>query len=88
LFGELSDLPPALIVVGERDVLLEDNLAMAVRLAVAGNDVDLRIYPESPHGFTGHDTTIARIAMAGVESWLGEHLTDRDASPRGAQRPA
>ena len=38
----LTGLPPALIVVGAEDGLLQDNLAMAVRLAAAGVDVRSR----------------------------------------------
>ncbi|MFC7446935.1 alpha/beta hydrolase [Rhodococcus daqingensis] len=74
VYGDLSGLPPALLVVGQGDVLLEDNLAMAGRLSAAGNDVELRIYPESPHGFTGHPTAIARTALSGVNSWLLERV--------------
>lgn len=70
IYGDLRDLPPVLLVVGSTDVLLEDNLAMAGRLSAARNDVQLRIYPESPHGFTGHPTAIARTALGDVESWL------------------
>jgi acetyl esterase len=74
VFAELAGLPPVLVVVGEDDVLLEDNLAMAVRLSAAGVDVELRVYPESPHGFTGHPTPLARAALGGIESWLTLHL--------------
>jgi acetyl esterase/lipase len=49
------------MIVGGCDILLEDNMAMAARLSAAGVDIDLRIYPESPHGFTFHPTTMARI---------------------------
>ena len=80
IYGDLRGLPPALLVVGSNDVLLEDNLAMAGRLAVAGNDVELRIYPEAPHGFTGHPTTLARTALAGIESWLSARLSWRRGS--------
>ena len=63
-----------LIVVGSKDVLLEDNLAMASRLSAAGDDVQLRVYPESPHGFTGHPTALARTVLSDVNSWLLERV--------------
>jgi acetyl esterase/lipase len=72
IYGDLHGLPAALLVVGSEDVLLEDNLAMAGRLSAAGNNVELRIYPESPHGFTGHPTATARTALSGVDTWLVE----------------
>jgi len=74
IYADLTGLPPVLIVIGADDVLLHDNLAMATRLSVAGVDVDLRIYPASPHGFTGHATSMARAAMDDIESWLRRHL--------------
>ncbi|MGI5473076.1 alpha/beta hydrolase [Streptomyces sp. CA-132043] len=74
LYGDLRGLPPALLVIGSADVLLEDNLAMAGRLSAAGNDVELRIYPESPHGFTGHPTAVARTALSDIESWLLDRI--------------
>lgn len=80
VYGDLDGLPPTLLVVGSKDVLLEDNLAMAGRLSAAGNDVELRIYPESPHGFTGHPTAVARTALDGVNSWLLERVAG--ASPQ------
>ena len=75
MFADLAHLPPLLVVVGADDVLLQDNLAMAQRLEVAGVDVDLRIYPESPHGFTAHPTPTARAARTDLEVWLGSHLS-------------
>ncbi len=74
LYGKLGGLPPALMLVGTLDVLLEDNLAMAARLSAAGNEVDLRVFPESMHGFMSHPTAMARFALAGVETWLASRL--------------
>lgn len=75
LYADLRGLPPTLLIVGGADVLLEDNLALAGRLSAAGNDVELRVYPESPHGFTGHPTAMARTALSGVNSWLRDRIT-------------
>ena len=72
LFGDLRRLPPALLVVGALDVLLEDNLAMAARLSAASNEVDLRVYPESTHDFTSYPTAMAAAAVGGIERWLAD----------------
>lgn len=74
IFGDLRDLPPTLLIVGALDILLEDNLVMAARLSAAGGDVDLQIYPESPHGFTGHPTSMAKAALNDRDSWLTERF--------------
>jgi acetyl esterase/lipase len=74
LYGDLRDLPPSLLVVGTLDVLLEDSLAMAARLSAAGNEVDLRVYPESVHGFTSSPTAMATAALNGIDSWCADRL--------------
>ena len=82
VFGDLHGLPPTLLMVGALDVLLEDNRVMAARLSAAGGDVDLRIYPESPHGFTGHPTSMARAATHERDAWLAERFATRSGSHR------
>jgi acetyl esterase len=77
LYGDLHGLPPTLLIVGTLDILLEDNLAMAARLSAAGNEVDVRVFPESPHGFTFLPTAMATAALNGVESWLASRLDGR-----------
>lgn len=76
LFADLHDLPPALLVVGQEDILLEDSLAMAMRLAAAGGEVDLRVYPECPHGFLNYPTAMSRAANEDIQTWLAAHLAD------------
>lgn len=70
IFGDLRGLPPALLVIGTEDLLLEDSLAMAARLAAAGGEVDLRVYPESPHGFLAFPIAMAAAANEDIETWL------------------
>ena len=74
VFADLKDLPPILMVIGVDDVLFEDNLAMAARLLVAGVEVDLRVYPASPHAFTGHATSMAKAALETIDEWLERQL--------------
>ncbi len=74
LYGDLRGLPPTFILVGSLDVLLEDNLAMAARLLASGNEVDLRVYPESMHGFTSHPVSMATYALNDIEAWLARHI--------------
>ena len=74
IYAELADLPPVLMVVGAADILLQDNMAMAGQLSAAGVDVDLRVYPGSPHGFTGHPTPMARAALDDIDVWLNGWL--------------
>jgi acetyl esterase/lipase len=74
IYADLHDLPPILMVVGDQDLLLEDNMAMATRLAVAGASIDLRVYPQSPHGFTSRPTAIAATARDDIATWLTDRL--------------
>ncbi len=74
IFGDLRGLPPALLVVGTKDILLEDSLAMAGRLAATGGEVDLRVYPESPHGFLSFPIAMAAAANEDIETWLAERF--------------
>ncbi|MER2224900.1 MAG: alpha/beta hydrolase, partial [Rhodococcus sp. (in: high G+C Gram-positive bacteria)] len=54
-------------------------LAMVARLSAAGNDVDLRLYPDVPHGFTNHPTPVARRAALDIGAWLRRRLDDESA---------
>jgi acetyl esterase/lipase len=50
LYADLRDLPPALFTVGTHDHLVDDTVFMASRWKLAGNDAELLVYPETPHG--------------------------------------
>jgi len=62
LYADLHELPPALFTVGDQDPLLDDSLFMAARWQAAGNDAELRVWPESVHGFNLFPLALARAA--------------------------
>ncbi|MFC2027636.1 alpha/beta hydrolase [Chloroflexota bacterium] len=70
LYADLSNLPPALFTVGTHDMLLDDSLFMASRWEIAGNQTELAVYPESPHGFPMFPTAMARAANHRIEDFL------------------
>ncbi|WLP92473.1 alpha/beta hydrolase [Gordonia sp. NB41Y] len=74
VYADLAGLPPTLIVVGQDDILMSDNIVMAAHLSAARVEVDLRVYPGAPHGFTAHPTPMGRAALDDVDTWLGDRL--------------
>jgi len=51
LCDDLSGLPPALFLLGECDILVDDGLVYAQRLKEAGVSVKCNVYKGMPHGF-------------------------------------
>jgi acetyl esterase len=72
LYAELHDLPPALFTVGDQDPLLDDSLFMAARWQAAGNEAQLKIWPESVHGFNLFPLALARAANEAQYEFLRE----------------
>jgi acetyl esterase len=74
LWAELHDLPPALLTVGTADWLRDDSIFLAGRLAAAGNDVELAVYPEGPHGIESSPTELGRRARERIYQYLRARL--------------
>lgn len=69
LHAELSGLPPMLIHVGDAEVLLDDSNRLAAKIAEAGGEATLEVWPDMVHVWHGSagfvpeaDQAIARIA--------------------------
>lgn len=70
--GDVSGLPPLLLQVGEREVLLEDSRRLARRVESAGGRVYLEVYPEMIHVFQMYSSRLAeaRRALRSVERFV------------------
>jgi len=79
----LHDLPPTLLLWGERDVLAEQNATMTTRLRAAGAEVDAHAYPRTPHSFIEamSISEIARDALSRGAGWLRTHLAVTQDAP-------
>jgi acetyl esterase len=74
LYADLDDLPPALFTVGEHDPLLDDSLFMEARWRAAGNEAELRVWPECVHGFTAFPLALSRAATQAMYDFAREKL--------------
>lgn len=78
-FADLGDLPPTFLAVAECDLLADQSLSAAQRLAEAGVAVEVKIYPGACHSFLEAVSIapIAERAFAEASSWLRERLSNR-----------
>jgi acetyl esterase/lipase len=73
-FAELDGLPPALMSVGTADHLLDDTLHLAARSMAAGNEVDLLVLPEMPHGFMAVPCAMTSLWAEHTNGWFADVL--------------
>lgn len=76
LYADLSDLPPLLIQVGDRETVLDDSVMFAARARAAGVDVDLQVWDGMIHVFQmfGGELPEAHRALASIGGFLGKQL--------------
>ncbi|MFI6475111.1 alpha/beta hydrolase [Streptomyces sp. NPDC050516] len=70
LFADLAGLPPARIVVGTEDPLLDDSLFLAARWEAAGAPVQLGVVAGAMHGFTLFPLTITERELRRERDFL------------------
>lgn len=78
LYGEAHGFPPVLIQVGEREMLRSDAERFAAKLADAGSQVTLEVWPGMVHVWHLHHTrlTKAREALARMGRFLSDPTID------------
>jgi acetyl esterase len=74
LYADLRDLPPAYFSAAQLDPLLDDSLFMAARWRMAGNEAELRVWPEAVHGFGAYPLAISRLAAEAQWAFLSSAL--------------
>ena len=77
ILADLRGLPPAFLVIGECDILAEQNLRMADRFAAAGVSVRSKVYAGATHSFI-EAVSIAKVARQAIDDsadWLRAQLT-------------
>ncbi|MEY9943428.1 alpha/beta hydrolase [Kitasatospora sp. GAS1066B] len=70
LFADLTGLPPARMVVGTEDPLLDDSLFMAARWQLAGAPAQLDVVAGAMHGFTLFPLTITERELRRQRDFL------------------
>jgi epsilon-lactone hydrolase len=82
LFGRLEGLPPLLIQVGDREIVLSDSTLFAEKARAAGVDVTLEIWEGMIHVFQQFpaDLVEARQALLSVGEFLRAHFGLRSVS--------
>ena len=74
LRADLIDLPPVFMIVAQYDVLYDENMAFSERLGAAGNDLMVRVYPGTVHGFLeaagAVDAAVAKRAIKDLGRFL------------------
>ncbi len=73
-FADLRGLPPAFMSVGTADHLLDDTLTLSARWAAAGNEVELLVLPEMPHGFMAVPCGLTSVWAERTVKWFADIL--------------
>lgn len=69
-YADLTGLPPARFSVGTADHLLDDTLMTSARWAAAGNDTELWVGPDLPHGFMWFPCELTRRWEQTSDAWF------------------
>jgi epsilon-lactone hydrolase len=86
LYGDLTGLPPLLVIVGSEEALLDDSIRLARKAGVAGVQTTLIIEPDMQHVFPIFAGRIpeADTAIAEIGDWIRQRLHPAPAEEYGS----
>ncbi len=85
LYANLAGLPPALLLCGTIDPLIDDSRLMAERWNAANGNARPIIVPDAPHAFNRLSTRVASRTNAFVRAWLEARLASAAAPAQAAE---
>jgi len=74
LYADLSRLPPAVLMCGTIDPLIDDSRLMAERWSAVNGNASLIVVPDAPHAFNRLPTRVASRTNAFVRSWINDRM--------------
>jgi acetyl esterase/lipase len=74
LYADLAGLPPALLMVGAGDPLIDDSTMLADKLRAHGVNTELVIVPDAPHGFNRLPIAVAERVNAYARQWMTSRI--------------
>ena len=74
LHADLAGLPPALVIVGTADPLIDDSTLLAEKLRAQGVETELIVIPDAPHAFNRYPTKLAERVNAHAREWMAGRL--------------
>ncbi len=78
LYGDLSGLPPVLLMTSTRDLLLSQTARLHLALRAAGVAADLLVYEGMPHAFWSYvECPETEAALAAQSEFLAGHVSAR-----------
>lgn len=74
-YADLAGLPPALLIAGAGDPLVEESRLLHARWQAANGNAELLIVPEAPHAFNRLPIAVAKKTQDYAHAWLGRHFS-------------
>lgn len=75
IFGDLSEMPPSLIFVGDEEIMRSDAENLHEKLIAAGRHSELVIAPERWHGYLLYDFAEDKNDFRTINRFLNKHIS-------------
>ncbi|HPI46762.1 MAG TPA: alpha/beta hydrolase [Hyphomonadaceae bacterium] len=85
LYANLAGLPPAVLLCGTIDPLIDDSALMGERWTAANGNARVIVVPDAPHAFNRFPTRVASRTNAFVRGWIDARLADSATVARAAE---